>query len=225
MVLSQLRHPSSGIGDLHEDWIIYQMTLPTIEQRARLLLHSGWDLRDEGLTDEQIVSQLQSDGVPEEIAGGVPAMVDEAMKSSTQDQTQRDQIVRGVSEAVESEDFEAVQDALLKATDDDRTLHKAYVVLSNLLVGDSHEIGTAAAFGLSCLPGIGDWPLIQALESEDENLRFRAAFALGKLGADAQNALTALQELVSDPDDYVRHAVDEAIRQIQSASKPWWKFW
>jgi hypothetical protein len=101
-----------------------------------------------------------------------------------------------------------------------------YDKLSELLTSESHQKGTVAAFGLSFLPGLGDWPLIEALSHHDENVRYRAAFALGKMGKAAYNAVEPLKEAAkSDPDEYARDAATEALATIQGELKPWWRFW
>ena len=197
------------------------MTLPTKQQRVRLLVHAAWDMRDDGLSNQQMIQQLQTEGVPAELAAAVPNLVDEAIQHSAHDQGTREQRVQAVEAAVKTEDFDAVQIALAETLDDDRTIHKAYQKLTQILEGPVHETGTVAAYALSMMPGIGDWALILALDNPDANVRYRAAFALGKMGSDANNALPELKRLKSDPDEYVRDAATEAIGRI----KPWWKFW
>jgi HEAT repeat protein len=93
------------------------------------------------------------------------------------------------------------------------------------LLSDSHGKGTLAAFGLSFLLGRGDWPLIQALSHSDENVRFRAAFALGKMGKTAHNAIEPLKAAMSDSDEYARGAAADALAAIQKEMRPWWRFW
>lgn len=195
--------------------------MPTMEQRVRLVVHAAWDMRDQGLSNEKIVDGLEAQGVPRELAEGIPALVEEAARDARHDEKARAGHVQSVVAAVEAEDFDGLPPAIAGAVEDDRTLQKVYEKLAELLVDDSHEKGTVAAFGLSLLVGMGDWPLIQALEHKDSNVRYRAAFALGKMGAAAKNALPTLQKLKTDPDEYVRSAATEAIGRI----KPWWKFW
>jgi HEAT repeat protein len=199
--------------------------MPTEEQRARLLLHYAWDLRDEGLEDAAVVERLVEEGVPRDIAGAVPGFIDEAQARLVDDDDARRKVVQSVAEAVASEDFDALREAMLGGVDDDRTLHKVYDRLSELLVSESHEQGTVAAYGLSFLIGLGDWPLIEALSHADENVRYRSAFALGKMGKAARHAIPPLEQALSDPDDYVRMAAEDALTAIRQDLKPWWKFW
>jgi hypothetical protein len=199
--------------------------MPTEEQRVRILVHHAWDLRDEGNDDETIIRRIIEEGVPPHIANSVPELIDREIPKLTHDDTQRDAVVQDVEAAVEAEDFDGLREAMLEGIDDERTLHKIYSRLSELLLSESHEKGTVAAFGLSFLFGRGDWPLIQALSHEDENVRLRAAFALGKMGKAARNAIEPLQEALNDPDEYARSAAEDALAAIQKEMKPWWKFW
>jgi HEAT repeat protein len=201
------------------------MLMPTEQQRVQIMVHHAWDLRDEGRQDDEVVQRLVEEGVPTHLAQAVPGLIDDESSKLIHDEAARQAVVQQVERAVQDEDFDALPDAILAGVDDERTLHKIYETLSDLLVSDSHEQGTVAAFGLSCLIGRGDWPLIQALSHEDENVRFRAAFALGKMGKAAHNALEPLQHALSDPDDYVRAASEEALAAIRKDMKPWWKFW
>jgi hypothetical protein len=45
------------------------------------------------------------------------------------------------------------------------------------------------------------------------------------MGQAASNALEPLRAMQSDPEEYVRAAVAEAIAAIEKDKKPWWKFW
>jgi HEAT repeat protein len=201
------------------------MLLPTEHQRAWLLLHYAWDLRDEGLDDRALAQRLEGEGVPGEIARAVPNLLDEAQAKATDDDETRRAVVQGVNEAVQEEDFEGLRMAMLDGVADDRTLHKVYARLAELVVSDSHQQGTAAAFGLSFLVGLGDWPLLEALSHADELVRFRAAFALGKMGKEARHAIPSLEQALNDPDDLVRMTAQESIDSIRRDMKPWWKFW
>ncbi|MFO1065881.1 MAG: HEAT repeat domain-containing protein [Pirellulales bacterium] len=201
------------------------MVLPTKEQRVRILVHHAWDLRDAGQDDASIIEQIIREGVPPEIAHAVPGLIDDGMQRQVHDSSARDKILADVRAAVGEEDFDALREAMLVGVDDERTLHKMSQVLEELLVSDSHEQGTVAAYGLSFLVGLGDWPLLQALSHSDENVRYRAAFALGKMGKAAANALEPLKIAMHDEDDYVKMAAEESVAAIERAMKPWWKFW
>jgi len=201
------------------------MVMPTLEQRVRILVHHAWDLRDEGSDDAMIIQQIIDEGVPPDIANAVPGLIDDEIPKLIHDNAARQSVIRQVTTAIESENFDGLREAMLDGIDDERTLHKMYCVLEELLLSDSHEKGTVAAYGLSFLHGRGDWPLIQALSHEDENVRFRAAFALGKMGKAAQNSMDSLKEALNDPDEYVRSAATHALAVIQKEMKPWWKFW
>lgn len=199
--------------------------MPTEEQRISILVHHAWDLRDSGSDDEMIIQQIISEGVPPDIARIIPNLIDNEIPDLIHNRIQRRTIVKEVEAAVESNDFEGLQESLLIGIDDERTLHKIYSKLSELLLSESHEKGTVAAFGLSLLLGRGDWPLIQALSHADDNIRFRAAFALGKMGRAASNAIEPLKEATKDTDEYARTAAIDALAAIQMEMKPWWKFW
>lgn len=201
------------------------MVMPTKEQRVRILVHHAWDLRDADYSDTRIVRQLIDEGVPSEIAGSIPSLIDDEVPKLVHTDSVRQAIIMQVRSAVENEDFEALREAMLDGVDDERTLHKIYEALEELLYSESHERGTVAAFGLSFLIGRGDWPLIEALTHGDENVRLRAAFALGKMGKAAHNAIEPLKGATSDQDEYAASAATEALEAIQRAMKPWWKFW
>jgi|GEM_PF-3299853 HEAT repeat protein len=201
------------------------MLMPTMEQRVRIMLHHAWALRDAGWDNKAIIEKLSSEGVPSHIANEVPKLIDDATLKLIHDAAARQTVVEQVTAAIEAEDYEALQEAMLQGVDDERTLHKMYCELEKQLLSDSHPQGTIAAFGLSFLLGLGDWPLIQALSHPDWNVRFRAAFALGKMGKHAHNALAPLRELTHDSDDFVQEAAKEAVDAIEKAMKPWWKFW
>ena len=201
------------------------MTIPTEEQRVRILVHHAWDLRDEGNDDATIIERIIEDGVPPEIANTLPGLIDDEMPNLIHDDAARRAVIGKVDTAVESEDFNALREAMLNGIDDERTVHKIQSTLERHLLSDSHERGTVAAFGLSFLLGRGDWPLIQALSHSDENVRFRAAFALGKMGKAAHNAIEPLKAATSDSDEYARGAAVDALAAIQKEMKPWWRFW
>ncbi len=199
--------------------------MPTKEQRVRIVVHHAWDLRDAKYSDADIIRRLIDEGVPSEIAGSIPNLIDDEVSKLVHTDSARQSIIKQVRSAVEDEDFEALREAMLGGLDDERTLHKIYEALEELLTSESHEKGTVAAFGLSFLIGRGDWPLIEALSNGDENVRLRAAFALGKMGKAARNAIEPLSEATRDPDEYVASAAAEALEAIQRTMKPWWKFW
>lgn len=77
----------------------------------------------------------------------------------------------------------------------------------------------AALWNISGDPAAID-VLIEALASDDEDDRQRAADYLGGIGPDAKRALPALETLLSDDDELVRNAAAEAIESILEAS-PW----
>ena len=201
------------------------MRIPTKEQRVRILVHHAWDLRDEGNDDATIIQHIIEEGVPPDIANAVPGLIDNEIPKLIHDDAARQAVIGKVETAVESEDFDALREAMLNGIDDERTIHKIYSTLEQLLLSDSHEKGTVAAFGLSFLLGRGDWPLIQALSHSDENVRFRAAFALGKMGKAAHNAIEPLKAAMSDSDEYARGAAADALAAIQKEMRPWWRFW
>ena len=201
------------------------MRIPTKEQRVRILVHHAWDLRDEGNDDATIIEHIIKEGVPPDIANAVPGLIDSEIPKLIHDDAARQAVIRKVETAVESEDFDALREAMLIGIDDERTTHKIYSTLEQLLLSDSHGKGTVAAFGLSFLLGRGDWPLIQALSHSDENVRFRAAFALGKMGKAAHNAIEPLKAAMSDSDEYARGAAADALAAIQNEMRPWWRFW
>ena len=62
--------------------------------------------------------------------------------------------------------------------------------------------------------------LIQQLKDADEANRLRAAKILGRLGAQARPALTALQEATSDADEDVRRVATNSLKAVQSANAP-----
>jgi HEAT repeat protein len=201
------------------------MLLPTEKQRVWLVTHHAWNLRDEGMADDALAQRLEDEGVPPELASAIPKLLDQKQASCSDDEQTRQDVVQRVEQAVMEEDFEGVRVAMLDGVDDDRTLHKVYARLAELVVSDSHEQGTAAAYGLSFMVGLGDWPLLEALSHADEFVRYRAAFALGKMGRHARHAIPALEQVFeNDADDLVRATAEEAIDSIRS-SKPWWKFW
>lgn len=201
------------------------MVMPTKEQRVRILVHHAWDLRDAGNDDATIIQRIIAEGVPPAIASTVPGLIDSQIPEIIHDDAARQAIVRRVEEAVETENFDGLREAMLTGIDDERTVHKICDVLGRLLLSDSHEKGTVAAFGLSFLLGRGDWPLIQALSHEDGNVRYRAAFALGKMGKAACNAVESLEAAKNDPDEYARCAAVDALAAIRKEMKPWWKLW
>jgi HEAT repeat protein len=201
------------------------MVMPTQEQRVRILVHHAWDLRDAGNDDATIVRQIIDEGVPPDIANAVPGLIDDELSKLVHDDSVRQAVIQHVTAAVEAEDFDSLREAMLNGVDDERTIHKMYSALEKLLLSDSHEKGTVAAYGLSFLQGRGDWPLIEALSHSDENVRFRAAFALGKMGRAAHNAIESLKAAMNDTDDYVSGAAADAVAAIQKDMKPWWMFW
>ena len=201
------------------------MRIPTKEQRVRILVHHAWDLRDEGNDDATIIKHIIEEGVPPDIANAIPGLIDNEIPKLIHDDAARQAVIGKVETAVESEDFDALREAMLIGIDDERTIHKIYNTLEQLLLSDSHGKGTVAAFGLSFLLGRGDWPLIQALSHSDENVRFRAAFALGKMGKAAHNAIEPLKAAMSDSDEYARGAAADALAAIQKEMRPWWRFW
>jgi hypothetical protein len=188
-------------------------------------VHHAWDLRDEGHDDATIIQRIIEEGVPPDLAHTVIGLIDNEMPKLLHDDAARQAVIRQVETAVESEDLDGLRQAMLIGIDDERTLHKIYSTLEQLLPSDSHEKGTVAAFGLSFLLGRGDWPLIQALSHGDENVRFRAAFALGKMGKAAHNAIEPLEAAMSDSDEYASGAAADALAAIQKEMRPWWKFW
>jgi hypothetical protein len=201
------------------------MRIPTKEQRVRILVHHAWDLRDEGNDDATIIQHIIEEGVPPDIANALPGLIDNEIPKLIHDDAARQAVIGKVETAVESEDFDALREAMLIGIDVERTIHKIYSTLEQLLLSDSHGKGTVAAFGLSFLLGRGDWPLIQALSHSDENVRFRAAFALGKMGKAAHNAIEPLKAAMSDSDEYARGAAADALAAIQKEMRPWWRFW
>jgi hypothetical protein len=192
-----------------------QMLMPTREQRVWILVHAAWDLVDDGFADATIVQRLADQGAPVEIAKEALRLAREEQGKSLHTDRQRQQLVGELNRKVTGEDYAGIRQVLMKSLGDKRTLYKAYSTLSSLLLSEVHAQGTAAAFGLSFLLGYGDWPLIQAMSHDNEWVRYRSAFALGKMGANARHAIHVLREALNDPDEWVRDAVSEAIGAIE----------
>jgi HEAT repeat protein len=190
------------------------MLMPTQEQRVRLLVHAAWDLLEDGNSDSIVIQNLVNEGAPAKIAQEAVRIARKG-QSKSQYVVRRQRLLAELNTAVTSDDYEGIRNVLLEALDDERTLHKLYSALSALLVSDVHAQGTAAAIGLSFLIGLGDWPLIQALSHKNEWVRYRAAFALGKMGKHARHAIPALQEAMRDADEWVRDAATQAVAAIE----------
>ena len=120
-----------------------------------------------------------------------------------------------IHDAVIREKYSAIGNTVAENCDDRRAIYKIYGKLVELLTSHTHSQGTIAAYGLTLLAGYGDWPLIRALEHKDEMVRYRAAFALGKMGKYGRNGIPALTKALNDPDDWVRDAVGDALKAIQ----------
>jgi HEAT repeat protein len=60
---------------------------------------------------------------------------------------------------------------------------------------------------------------IKQLKSKDEIVRLKAAKSLGKLGADAKDAIPALTDALKDDDDDVRSVAKAALAKIKAAIK------
>ena len=56
--------------------------------------------------------------------------------------------------------------------------------------------------------------LIQALQDDDEDVRYHAAFALGEIGEGAVEAVPALIQALQDDDEGVRYHAAYALRDI-----------
>ena len=61
--------------------------------------------------------------------------------------------------------------------------------------------------------------LIKALKSDDDDLRWRAAWALGQIGPAAKQAVPELQALLPDLNWHVREAAAKAIPLIDPTAK------
>jgi hypothetical protein len=201
------------------------MLTPTFEQQCRIVFHRAWDLMDDGLADEQVIEALIETDAPREKAEWVVSFVRDAQTQSVHTDEQRGSLLDQLQQALFDENFDAIREVILAGADDQRTTHKLLSKLSDSLLSESQSEGTAAAYGLSIFVGQGDWPLIQAMAHEDETVRCRAAFALGKMGQHAQRAIPVLLAAIDDPDDYVRVLASEALESIENDMKPWWKFW
>lgn len=57
--------------------------------------------------------------------------------------------------------------------------------------------------------------LARALKDEDENIRFTAAEALGRIGPDAKSAIPDLSDALMDEDEDVRYWATEALWRIR----------
>jgi HEAT repeat protein len=83
------------------------------------------------------------------------------------------------------------------------------------LLDGSSEAREAATLSLRELAPLVVPPLTQGLDHEDRTIRAFAAFALGKIGPKARDALPALREAATDdPDPRVRQAARQAVKQI-----------
>ncbi len=58
--------------------------------------------------------------------------------------------------------------------------------------------------------------MIRALDEPDANIRYFAAFVLGRIGRDAREALSALSAKLEDDDNAVRSVASWAINSIRS---------
>jgi hypothetical protein len=191
------------------------MLMPTQEQRVRLLVHAAWDLIDDDNSDSIVIQNLVNEGAPAKIAQEAVRIARKGQAKPQFDAARRQRLLAELNTAITSEDYEGIRSVLLEGLDDERTLHKLYSALSALLVSEVHAQGTAAAVGLSFLVGLGDWPLIQALSDKNEWVRYRASFALGKMGKHARHAVPALQEAMRDADEWVRDAATQAVAAIK----------
>jgi HEAT repeat protein len=61
---------------------------------------------------------------------------------------------------------------------------------------------------------------LKALVHQEESVRARAAFELGKIRIDPDRVIPALINALSDPDDYVRERVSEALGALYPDSEP-----
>jgi hypothetical protein len=62
--------------------------------------------------------------------------------------------------------------------------------------------------------------LIEVTRGEQRDARAAAAFALGKIGADARAAVPALREMQKGADEYLRLAANLALKKIEANPKP-----
>ena len=58
--------------------------------------------------------------------------------------------------------------------------------------------------------------LIVALKDAERNVRWGAAYALGRIGPDAKDAVPALTEVLKDEDQNVRNSAEEALKRIKA---------
>ncbi len=87
------------------------------------------------------------------------------------------------------------------------------VMLSAIWTGDSRKRAVAGAalqrVGQAAIPS-----LIQTLTHPSADVRAKVAHVLGKMGNGAAEAKYALESLLHDPDELVRHAAQEALDAI-----------
>jgi len=188
---------------------------PTKEQQMWFLKHHAWNLLDQGMSEQQVLANLQQQGVPQAFAMVVVHGNAAARKGCAHSDRQRQQIIQNIRHAIEQAHPDPITDALDPACDDDRTVYKVYESL-NAWLYEPYPIHTWAAFGLSKMLSYGDWPLMHALQYEDAGIRYVAAFALGTMGGEAANAIAALEAATRDVDELVRTTAVESLRRIRA---------
>jgi HEAT repeat protein len=191
------------------------MSMPTKDQRVWILVHTTWDLLDNGLSDSQVISKLNQSGAPSTIAQEALKLAHAEQAKSSHSKSSFQEVLSKVERAVSKEDYETIRSIVAENFHDNRAVYKIYSKLAELLLSPEHSCGTVAAYGLSLLSGYGDWPLIQAMDQNDEMVRYRAAFALGKMGKYGCNGISVLRTALNDPDDWVRDAASEALKAIE----------
>ncbi len=82
---------------------------------------------------------------------------------------------------------------------------------------DESEDGMVQARAMYALVEIGTPavpPLIEALESDDVNVRLMALNTLGLIGPDATDAVPAIKKALEDPDPDVQNRAKDALEKI-----------
>jgi len=82
---------------------------------------------------------------------------------------------------------------------------------------DESQNGMVQARAMYALVKIGPPavpPLIEALESDDVNVRLMSLNTLGLIGSDAKDAIPAIKKALDDPDADVRNMAQDALEKI-----------
>ena len=192
------------------------MPTPSPQQEVWLFKHRIWNLFEDGASEEEVRDTVIREGRKPPIVEIFLQQHYEAERECVHDVRSRNRILRSVKAAIDEGDPDQIVEAMDPACDDDRTLYKVFVLLSNLLYAERPTCRWAA-FGLSKMVGFGDLALMNALQHEDEPNRFYAAFALGTMGADGRGAIDDLKQSTRDSSEKVRQIAKKALSQIRRA--------